>query len=653
MINKRINTIEKVIYISFFILNIFLIKNMIFSNKYYKNKLSNLTNIIVYGESSPRGRIYDRNNKLLVDNERLLQITYKKEKNISKKEELELATKVSKYLDLDYSKLDIRNLKEYYLIKYKDKCNKKITKEEWDKLDKRILNKDDIQNLKISRITEEDLSIFNDSDKKIAYLYYLMNRGYSYNEKIIKEDATESEYAYFIEHSLKGFKTKISWKRVYLYNDIFKSILGSIGTIPKEDKEYYLKLGYSLDDKVGISNIEKQYEDILKGKKAIYRKVSNNNLELISNPKKGNDIVLSIDIDLVKEINDIIDRNLLRAKGEANTKYLSKTYVVIQEPNTGEILAISGRQILYNNGKYNFLDITPYALTDPMTPGSVVKGASMLVGYNKGIIKIGDSFTDECVKLYNIPKKCSSTRYGKLNDIKALAYSSNVYQFKIAMKVAGINYSYNTKASVRQEDFDLYRKTFNSFGLGVKTGIDLPIESVGYSGSKIAPDLLLNFSIGQYDSYTPIQLSQYITTIASNGNRIKPRFLKEIKNIKKIEPVILNKIDTKEEYLNRIKEGFNAVMDYGYGKNVMGDAPKPSGKTGTSESFIDTNMDGKIDTLTTSNAFVGYSPRDNPIMTITVTSPDVEDPNTKINFRTYMNRRIAKEVSNRFFEIYK
>ena len=647
-----------VVYISFFILNIFLLKNMILSNNYYKNKLNDLTNIIVYGDSSPRGKIYDRNHKLLVDNERVLQITYKKDNKLSKNDEIELASIVSKHIDLDYSKLNIRNLKEFYLIKYKDLSNKKITKEEYDKLNKRILSLDDIENLKISRITEDDLSIFNDDDKKVAYLYYLMNNGYSYNEKIIKEEATLEEYAYFIEHSdiLNGFSTKVSWKRVYLYDDLFKSILGSIGNIPKEDKEYYLSLGYSLNDYVVISNIEKQYEDILKGKKAVYKKISNNNLELISEAKKGNDIELSIDIDLIKEINDIIDRNLLRAKNEANTKYLSKTYVIIQEPNTGEILAITGRQILYNDGKYSFYDITPYALTDPMIPGSVVKGASMLVGYNTGVIKIGEEFTDECVKLYNLPRKCSSSRYGRLNDINALAYSSNVYQFKTALRVAGIDYSYNTKASVTKENFDVYRNMFNSFGLGVKTEIDLPIESLGYSGSKIAPDLLLNFAIGQYDSYTPIQLSQYITTIASSGNRLKPHLLKNIYedgNIKSIEPKILNKIDTKEEYLKRVQEGFNAVMDYGYGKNVMGNAPSPSGKTGTSESFIDTDMDGVIDTLTTSNSFVGYSPRDNPIMTITVTSPDVEDPNTKINFRTYMNRRIAREVSNKFFELYK
>ena len=61
--------------------------------------------------------------------------------------------------------------------------------------------------------------------------------------------------------------------------------------------------------------------------------------------------------------------------------------------------------------------------------------------------------------------------------------------------------------------------------------------------------------------------------------------------------------------------------------------------------------DGNIDTETTSNAFVGYAPSDNPEMTITVTSPDVEDPNTGYNFRTYMNRRIAREISNKYFEI--
>lgn len=641
----------------FSFMSVILVKTIYFKRTYYVEKLDTLTNVLVYGESAPRGRIYDRNHNLLVDNEEVLEIVYKKEKSISKEKEIELAYSVIDHIELDYNKLDMRNLKEFFLAKYPDIGNSKITSDEYKKLKERKLNNEDIENLKIIRITDDDLSVFTDIDKKCAYLYYLMNNGYAYSEKIIKTGASYNEYAYFSENkdNLLGFSTKTTWKRIYPYGDTFKSILGSVGPIPKEEKNKYLDNGYVISDIVGLSNIEKEYEEYLRGTKAVYRKISNNNLELISDSIRGNDIVLSIDINLIKQIDEIIDRNLIRAKGEANTEFLSKTYVVIQEPNTGEILAISGRKILKNDTDYFLSDITPYALTDPMTPGSVIKGASMLVGFNTGVIEPGYTTTDECIKLYNIPKKCSSHRVGTLNDIKALAESSNVYQFKIAMKVAGIDYSYNTKASVTEDSFNTYRSLFKQFGLGIKTGIDLPVESLGYSGNKIAPDLLLNFSIGQYDTYTPIQLSQYITTIASNGNRLKPRFLKEVYDsnnnlILKVEPIILNKVETKDEYLDRIKLGFASVMDDGLGRNVMGNSPSPAGKTGTSESFLDTNNDGKIDTETVSNAFVGYAPRDNPKMSITVTTPDVENPNTSINYHSYVNRRIAREISNLYFE---
>ena len=93
-------------------------------------------------------------------------------------------------------------------------------------------------------------------------------------------------------------------------------------------------------------------------------------------------------------------------------------------------------------------------------------------------------------------------------------------------------------------------------------------------------------------------------------------------------------------------------MEDGYGKNVMGTSPKPAGKTGTSESFLDTNNDNKIDTPTMSNSFVGDAPYDNPKMSIIVTSPDVSYINSNNDYITYMNRRIAKEVSNKYFELY-
>lgn len=664
-LNKKLDILEIVIIFLFLLLAYFLFKTIYLKEDFYKEKLNSLMNVIVYGESAPRGRIYDRNYNLLVDNIAVPIIYYKKVDKITKQEEIELIYEVIDKLELEYDKLKTRNLKEFYLVLYPNKGNEKITEEEWDKQKQRVLNSSDIENLKIARITDDELNTLSETDRKAAYLYYLMNQGYSYSEKIIKSsNVTDSEYAYFSENNykLKGFDTKVNWERNYLYQDTLKKILGSVGSIPKEEKESYLKKGYELTDIVGLSNIEKKYEDILKGTKAKYKKVASNKLVLLEDAKRGNDIVLSIDINLQKEVDSIIDRELIRAKGEANTKYLSKTYAIIQQPSTGEVLAISGREVIKQNQEYITYDITPYSLTDPMTPGSVIKGASMLVGYNTGAIQIGEYTTDECIKIKNLPAKCSSHRVGRLNDIIALAESSNVYQFKIAMKVGGATYSYNEPLTINPVAFDIYRNTFKEFGLGVKTEIDLPVESLGYSGTKTAPDLLLNFSIGQYDSYTPIQLSQYITTIASNGKRLKPHLLKEIheatsyeelgKTLEIKEPVILNTVSTKEEYLKRVQEGFVAVMEVGLGKKVMGNSPNPAGKTGTSESFIDTDKDGKIDTETTSNAFVGYAPSDNPTMTITVTSPDVEDPNTGYNYRTYMNRRIVRMISNKYFEMF-
>lgn len=338
------------------------------------------------------------------------------------------------------------------------------------------------------------------------------------------------------------------------------------------------------------------------------------------------------------------------------TRLFNKSYVVLQEAKTGEILAMSGKQLIKSGSEYIVSDITPGIITSSYTPGSVVKGASMMVGYTTGAIDIGYTTTDECIKIKSTPKKCSSHKLGRLNDIDALAESSNVYQFKIAIKVGKGNYRYNQPLKLDESAFDIYRDKFKEFGLGTKTGIDLDNEQIGYSGKKKDTNLLLNFSIGQYDSYTPIELSQYITTIANDGNRLKPHLVKEIINKDetiKIERTVLNTVTGDVKYIKRIQQGFRQVLVRGTGKNVMGESPTPAGKTGTSESFMDTNNDGVIDTETVSNAFVGYAPFENPEMTITVVSPDVEEVGTKINFHSYVNRRIARNISNYYFKNYK
>lgn len=271
---------------------------------------------------------------------------------------------------------------------------------------------------------------------------------------------------------------------------------------------------------------------------------------------------------------------------------------------------------------------------------------------------------DECVKIASTPKKCSWRNLGYINDIDALALSSNVYQFKTAMRVAGANYTYNMPFKIYNDAFSKYRNMYHSFGLGVKTGIDLPLESTGYTSKDETPGLLLDFVMGQFETYTPVQLSQYVSTIANGGNRLKPHLLKEVRSSsttneigklqKTITPERLNCIDTKEEYFNRVKEGLHAVTmsSYGLGKNYIDKSHDPSGKTGTSQSFLDTDNDGIIDTETISTAFIGYAPTTNPKMSIVVTSPDSSHPNSQTDYNSLVNLHITKKISAKYFELY-
>jgi cell division protein FtsI/penicillin-binding protein 2 len=669
-IEKRYSILIGVITFIVFILfaNLFFIQ--IIQKDYYVNKVKTLSQNIINGNSAPRGRIYDRNHKLIVDNKPVKIIYYKKQPGVTTKQEIELAYQISEMLELKYSSISQSVLKDFWLKNYPDLGKSKITSEEWQQLDERKLTRNDIERLKLERITEEELDEFSLDDKEAAYIYSLMNKGYSYSEKIIKKDnISDQEYALISEnaHLLNGFNTRLDWERVYPYGNVFKTILGSVSTsesgLPSELKDYYVSKGYSLNDRVGISYLEYQYEEYLKGEKNQYEVLSNGDYKLLKEGKRGNDIVITIDIELQKEVERIITEELIKAKEEPNTEYYNRSFVVITDPNTGEVLAMAGKQIVKTGDKYEIYDYTPGVTTSPVVVGSVVKGASHIVGYNTGSLKIGEIRDDNCIKIAQTPLKCSWKYLGKIDDIKALKSSSNTYQFNTAIKVGKGTYIYDKPLRINEEAFDTYRSTFAEFGLGIKTGIDLPVESLGYKGSSKLPGHLMDFSIGQYDTYTPIQLAQYIGAIANGGYRMQPFLLKSVYDSKSVdlkniiltnEPVVLNKVDTDDKYMSRVQEGFKEVlMPGGTGYNFMPPSIKPAGKTGTSQSFIDSTLDGIIDKETISNAFVGYAPYDNPMVTFTVISPDISHYDNKSTYQTNVNSRITNQVSKKFFEIYK
>lgn len=665
IMNRRFGLIIVLLISIYLVIGCRLFNLQILKNSEYNDKLAMATEKTIESTSAPRGRIYDRNHKLLVDNEGIKTIYYKKQNGITTKEEIELAYEVSNNIDIDYSKIDDNKLKDFYYKSHYKECRKKITDEEWDLYNKRKLNDKDIDKLIYERLDDE-ISEYTDSDKKAAYIYYLMNKGYSYAEKVIKNsDVTDAEYAYISENidNLKGFNTKLDWERVYLYGDTFKSILGNVSSntqgIPSELSEEYLKRGYTLDDRVGISYLEYQYEDYLRGTKAKYRLLSDNSYELVNEGKRGNDIVLTIDIELQKYLEEVLSNEVLNAKGEPGTQYYNRSFAIVSDPNTGEILAMAGKQAVLKNGYYQIVDYTPGIVTLPVTPGSVVKGASMMVGYKYGAIDIGTVLNDECIKIKDTPLKCSWQTMGPIDDVYALQNSSNVYQYKIAIKVGNGSYEYNQGLVLDESAFDKYREMYAEFGLGEKTGIDLPVESLGFMGKSRLPGHLLDFSIGQYDTYTPIQLSQYINTIANNGVRLKPYLLKEVYKpsdsgdtfgslIYKANVTELGKLSVEKKYIDRVREGFSAVVTKGLGYGYMGNYTNSAGKTGTSQSFIDTDGDGKVDTETITSSFVGYSPSDNPKMSIVVVSPDISVPDST----TYgVTRNISAQIVNKYFEL--
>ena len=636
---KKIKVFYIITYIVFLIIIGRLFYIQIIDHNYYLEKLSNKTNKIIYEDSSLRGRIYDKNNNVIADNGLALTIVYQKEDNI---DEINLAYEISKKIDLNYQKLTKSYLKDFYLLEHENIINKRLSEEDVNRFNKRIITKDEFYNIKKDLVTDNDLNIYKDDDYKAIYLYYLMHNGYSYMEKVIKENCTIEEFMYFSEnsHNLHGFRAKYSYGRVYPYGDTFKSILGNVGSIPKESKEYYLAKGYNINDKVGLSNIEFVYDNYLRGKNAMYL-IKNNEKILIKKAERGDDLVLTIDINLQKMVDDILKDEVKKAKSAYNTKYYNHSYVLVTD-TFGRILSMNGKGI--NNGK--IIDVAIGNITDTVTAGSVVKAASMTVGYATGAIKIGDVMKDECIKIKNTPKKCSIYTMGYVNDIDALAKSSNVYQFKTAIKVAGGVYKYNSPLKINNEAFDIYRNYFQKFGLGVSTGIEFPNESLGYKGNKKNPGLLMNFAIGQYDTYTNIQLNQYISTIARDGNRYKMHLLeKRIDkngNIYHIEPEILNTVDVEKKYLDRIKKGLRAVISYGSGKSYVNiDA---SGKTGTSESFYDSNNDGKIDKETISTNFVMYAPSINPKVAISINSPNIALPTS--SYRYPINQNVIKKITN-------
>lgn len=622
---------------------------MFYQDEYYKSILNNKNNKIIYGTSAPRGRILDRNGKIIVDNVGVKTIIYNKLNNISNKEEIEVSLKLASVLEIEEGNID--ELKYFYYLSNKKDIDNKVSDNIKQKYNERKISSDEFFKIKLELITDDMLNEMTDIERKASNIFDMMNKGYNYQDKVIKKDCTDEEYSKILEMDLVGIRCELTFIRINNYGNLLSNVIGTTGKIQSEDKEYYKKLGYSNDDIVGTSYLEKYYEDYLKGKKAEYRINNDNTISLINDAKVGNDLVLNIDIELQKYIEKLLESEILKAKEFKSSRYYNGSYIIVSDPNTGGIISMVGKS--YNNGMFYENEIGN--INKSYTVGSVVKAATISIGYKYNIIDIGDSVVDSCVKLKNKTMKCSWKSLGRVNDLTALAQSSNYYQFLIAIGLTGEKYKYNMSLNNLNYAFNIYRNTLASYGLGVKTEIDLENESVGIIGKTISDDLLLNLSIGQYDTYTPIELTQYINTVANNGFRIALSLMKEIvssegKVILKNESKVLNTIDLSEKYKSRIKEGLRLVSSSGTGSYYIDKKYNASSKTGTSESILDSDGDGQAETFATTRTFISYMPSDKPEYSLIIVSPNIDYKESE-NTRTYpINMYLARNISEFLFD---
>lgn len=655
LFSQRLNILSFMIGIFFLILWVTLFTIQITRNESYRYKLEQFTQSYQY-MASPRGEMFDRNGEILVTNTERLAIVYFPPVDITIKKEWELAYRIADDFEIDVSTTNARDLKDLFILLYPDEAEDKITESEWESYSDGKLYDSDIYRLKLERITEAELTRFDERTIEAFVVRTAMKQTPYLSLKVIKDNATVEEIAYLIEHNnlYPGFDVNIYFDRSYPQGTILKGLVGNVTSskqgLASENLLYYLALGYSRNSSVGRSGLELQYESLLKGNSTAYNiDYNDDGLALFSQAiegSKGQNLTLSVDIGLQRKLEEILTEILSTEAGTRYRKYMEKIYVVAMVPSTGDVLGLAG-MLKASDG--TIINDPVAAYTDSYAAGSSVKGAVVYMALAEGLFKPNERIKDEPIKIADTPIKRSWKDLGLVNDQTALSMSSNVYMFHVAMRLGGAEYVNNGPLNIDPSAFDIIRSYFSKFGLGTKTGIDVPNETLGYMGFSTLGGHLLDFSIGQYDTYTTIQLAQYISTIANDGVRVKPRLLLNSKltdsNVISYQnPVsIISTLDDLKS-LDRVQSGFRLCVTDGLCKALNNLPVSVAAKTGTAESFM---SDANGNTFDAPNSvLVSYAPYEKPEIAIACGIPHAWNDESQAN----LCLRISNELYAYYFQ---
>lgn len=687
-LKARINIIISIIFFLCLILILRLGYLQIVQGDEYQEEIENAQYVEI-NQSVPRGEIYDRNGNLLVGNESRPAIYFTRHRNMNNSEIMDVAEKLSEYIQMDVETLSLRDKQDFVINNYHDEVAS-LMNDEYTLLQDGNISRADFNEEFYNRADEGFVDeLLSEEDLNTLGIYVEMVNAPELNPAIIKnEGVTEEEFASVNAalDDLEGISTGMDWERHYPYDNTLKTIFGEVSSpdegVPRELLEEYLAQGYSRNDRVGKTYLEFQYEDVLRGKKEQVKYSTDKSgkiigQETVESGEPGDDLYLTIDIELQLELEELAEHHLtsLRELAEDVTardavtgsidytiipEYLDTVLLVVQDPNNGDVLAMVGKQI---NEDGEIVDYHYGTLTSTFVPGSSIKGATVVTGYQEDVLEAGEVMLDEPLRFSgDNPRTSFFNRNSQIpiDDQEALMVSSNVYMYKIALRLAGLEYEegmslpHDITGAGQQ-----LRNGFSQFGLGVSTGIDLPNEAPGLSPDfgQYPANNYLSLSIGQYDTYSALQLSQYVSTIATNGKRMELNLAKEVRGsnandagpvLKTFNPTVLNNVNISEEEWQQVHEGFYDVFNthdqstdrYGTGWDAYHELePKAAGKTGTAETY----KDGE-DVF--NQTYLGYAPYDDPDMAFSVIFP-----NMPYTIPFFPAQYFGADVVNKFYEL--
>lgn len=644
-IRLRFNSLTTIIYIFGIILLLQLFNLQIIHGEEYREQ----SNTRLTRESTAvaaRGSILDRNGNPIVENSMGFSLELYK----SKVDNQTLNTTILNIVDVleknedsykDSFPIKINEEEQYYFDF--DTDEKAINWKKKMKLDEKLNAQQCIQQLKEKYEIQFD-NIYQ-IRKVLAVRYQILQDGYSTTKSIvISNNISRKSALEFNERSenFPGVSVVVEPIRQYTSGNLASHVVGTIGKISE------VKDGYNANDYIGKTGIEYLFEKYLKGQdgtKQIDMSVDGTNTEeyVTQDAVEGSDVVLTIDANLQKVTEQALANNIQKINsGGFGKKYATNSgAAIVMNVKTGEVLSMAsypdfnpqdfvGGISAENWEKYNTED-TPQVNKTMQTayaPGSIFKMVTAIAGLESGAITTKETINDTGVyPKYTNPKCWIYTDYhkghGRLNVSGAIQHSCNYFFYETADRMG----------------IDTLAKYAKYFGLGTKTGIELPNETSGTLASKETKQNLYNekwyagetlsAAIGQsYNSFSLVQIAKYISMLANGGNKIQPTIVEKIINSdgtevsrEEIQNYIKEKagitdenqedISISQDNLRAILEGMESVTDdqggtaYSIFKNF---AISVGGKTGSAETST-----GKVNAW-----FVGFAPYDDPQIAVVV-----------------------------------